>query len=145
MLFYNNCFAKISFMNNIVFAKLLVLPPNLMIKYSNLIIVGKVVSLEQNKGEIDTVIQIQRILKGKITKKDLDIKYKIDPMYGCTQKFADAGKIVMILMRDGSFAVDKNNVAIIESGRLNLLYENSVGNYSVQDFVREYKQLYDKR
>jgi hypothetical protein len=130
--------------NNTVLAKLVVLPPNLMIKDSNLIIVGKVVSYEKNSDEIKTKIHIQRVIKGKTTKKDLNFIYRKDKMYGFLHQFAPKGKVVMVLLRDGYYTADKNNVAIINNGKLNLLDGNPVANYSVQDFEREYKKIYDK-
>jgi hypothetical protein len=135
----------ISFINNVAFAKLLVLPPKLMIKCSNLIIVGNVVSLEKSSDEIKTKIHIQRIIKGKTEDKDLNFLYRKDDIYGFLHQFAPKGKVVMILLRDGYYTADKNNVAIINNGKLNILDGNPVGNYSVKDFEREYKKIYDKR
>lgn len=120
--------------------------PKIMVENSDLIIVGTVIDKSLNGDYVNSKVSVDRILKGKTTKKYIDITTSAQTHVDVvTYGFPDKGTKVMLLLRNEHLFADFNNIAIVKSNKVKLFDGISFGyngaNWSQSLYEKEYDKL----
>lgn len=133
-------------------AMLLVLPPDKVVSDSDAIVVGTVVSRAETDKALDVTIRVERILKGTVKARTIDLSVgPYMPSGSPPDAFPGEGTRVFVALRgDGDrwvLASDLNAVGIVENGHVAGLHHGSkIGindeNWEPSDYVSAYDQFY---
>jgi hypothetical protein len=129
-------------------AKLIIMPPQEMIKQSTLIVIGTVSKKEYFEQQRQISISVETVVKGKTKQKEIDLIKDKPLMYGWLEfDFPEPGTRVMVLLQQNeklTLTGDANAVALLDNNNVRLYNGSTMGQWTPEQYEETYKAFLDK-
>jgi len=134
-------------LSKITEAKLSIIPPKEMIEQSSLIVIGTVTKKEFSEEQREVSISVEKVLKGNIQEKVIDLKREKPLMYGWLNfDFPETGTKILIFLQQSNQLTptgDANAIAVLDGNNLTLYKGSTMGQWTPKQYEEAYQAYLD--